>query len=39
MAVTAIMAVGYPDESKPGHLKQSLSYDKVFFNRFGKTTP
>ena len=39
LSVAAIIAVGYPDETKPGHLKQSLSYDKVCFNGFGKATP
>lgn len=37
MAVEAIIAVGYPDETKSGHSKASLAYDKVFLNHFGKT--
>lgn len=39
LAVTAILAVGYPDESKPGHARPSLAHNTVFFNRFGRTTP
>jgi nitroreductase len=36
--VASIIAIGYPDETKQGHPKQSLAYDKVFFNQFGKTS-
>jgi nitroreductase len=37
--VQSIIAIGYPDEIKPGHAqRQSLAYDKVFFNQFGKTS-
>lgn len=35
MRVGAIIAIGYPDESKPGHPKESLPYDKVSLNTFG----
>jgi nitroreductase len=33
--VEAIIAIGYPDESKPGHPRESLPYDKVSLNTFG----
>ena len=36
-AVESILAVGYPDESKKGHDRESLNFDKVFFNQYGKT--
>jgi nitroreductase len=39
LSVASIIAVGYPDEAKSGHSKQSLAYDKAFFNCFGKATP
>ena len=39
LSVESIIAIGYPDEAKPGHKKQSLAYDKVFVNGFGKATP
>ncbi len=39
MSVESIIAIGYPDETKSGHSKASLAYDKVFFNHFGKATP
>jgi nitroreductase len=35
MRVEAIIAIGYPDEAKPGHPKASLPYDKVSLNTFG----
>ena len=35
MTVLSIIAVGYPDEIKKAHEKETLQYDKVFMNRFG----
>ena len=32
--VASIIAIGYPDETKSGHAKQTLAYDKVFFNQY-----
>ncbi len=37
LKVESIVAIGYPDEEKPGHPKESLLYDKVSFNEYGKT--
>jgi len=34
--IESIIALGYPDEIKKGHAKETLQYDKVYFNRFGK---
>ena len=31
----ALVAIGYPDEEKPGHKKETLQYDKVFLNAYG----
>ena len=36
MMVEAIVAIGYPHEAKPPHKKESLQYDKVHHNRYGK---
>ena len=33
--VEAIIAIGYPAESKPPHPKESLPYDKVSLNKYG----
>lgn len=33
--VLSIIAIGYPDESKKGHEKSSLLYDKIHFGTFG----
>lgn len=33
--IESIIALGYPDESKKGHSKETLEYDKVSFNKFG----
>ncbi len=33
--VEAIIGIGYPDEVKPGHPKESLQFDKLHFGRFG----
>jgi len=35
MVVQAIIAIGYPDETKPGHTESSLQYDKVSFEQYG----
>jgi nitroreductase len=34
--VESIVAIGYPDESKQGHPKKTLQYNKVFFNRYNE---
>jgi nitroreductase len=34
--IESIIALGYPDETKKGHSKESLQYDKVSFNKFGQ---
>ena len=36
MAVEAMVAIGYPAETKPGHPTSSLPYDKVSFERQGR---
>lgn len=33
--VESIIAIGYPDETKPGHSKETLPYHKVSFNTYG----
>jgi nitroreductase len=35
LMVESIIAIGYPDEIKTGHSKDSLSFDKVSFNTYG----
>ena len=35
MRVEAVIAIGYPDETKAGHSKESLPYDKVSLNTHG----
>ena len=37
--VESIIAIGYPDESKSPHPKESLPYDKVSFNSYGNPYP
>lgn len=32
--IESIIAIGYPDEVKHGHGKETLAYDKVFFNGY-----
>ncbi len=32
--VESIIAIGYPDEIKEGHKKESLQTEKIFFNRY-----
>ena len=39
MKVEAIVAIGYPDESKAPHAKESLPYDKVSYNNYGSPYP
>ena len=34
--VESIIAIGYPDEHKSGHPKESLPYKKVSLNRYGE---
>ena len=34
--VESIIAIGYPDEIKPGHKKESLQFNKVYGNFYGK---
>jgi len=34
--IESIVAVGYPDETKPAHSKEKLQYDKVYDNYHGK---
>jgi len=36
MAVEAIVAVGYPDEEPPPHEKETLLYDRVYLDSYGK---
>lgn len=39
LEVAAMIAVGYPAESKPGHPGESLLFDRVHRNRFGTPYP
>lgn len=34
--VESIIAIGYPAEKKPPHPEESLQYEKVFYNQYGK---
>jgi nitroreductase len=34
--VEAMIAVGYPAESKPPHRKENLQYEKVHYNEYGR---
>ena len=36
MRVESIIAIGYPDEKKPPHPRESLQYEKVFRNMYGR---
>ncbi len=36
MAVLSIIAIGYPAEEKTPHKKESLKYDRVYFNGYGR---
>ncbi len=33
--IESVIALGYPDEQKAPHAKDSLDYDKVFHNKYG----
>lgn len=35
--VESLIAIGYPDETKPGHPEASLQYEKVSYNVYGRT--
>lgn len=35
LEVESIVAVGYPDEQKPGHKKEALPYDRIHWNTYG----
>lgn len=37
LSVESIIAIGYPAEEKPPHQKESLQYEKVFYDRYGQT--
>lgn len=34
--IEAIVAIGYPDEKKKGHKKETLQFDKVYYNTYAK---
>lgn len=34
--IESIIAIGYPDEIKTGHPRETLEHEKVFLNTFGK---
>ena len=36
LKVESIIAVGYPDETKPFHMKEDLQYEKVYNNQYGR---
>ncbi|MEE4166651.1 MAG: nitroreductase family protein [Desulfocapsaceae bacterium] len=36
MSVEAIIAIGYPEEQKPGHDLSTLLFDRVSYNRYGR---
>ena len=36
LKVESIIAVGYPDEKKPPHMKEELQYEKVHLNLYGR---
>ncbi len=36
LEVESIIAVGYPDEQKPGHSRESLNDDKIHTNTYGQ---
>ena len=35
LKVLSLIAIGYPDENKPPHGKESLKYERVYLDRFG----
>lgn len=36
MVVEAVVAIGYPEEEKPGHERSALLFDRVSHNRYGR---
>ena len=36
LKVLSMVAIGYPDEEKPGHEKEKLQYEKIHRNRYGQ---
>ena len=34
LKVESIIAIGYPNEQKGGHLKEELQYEKIFINNY-----
>ncbi len=36
LKVESIIAIGYPDEQKPGHAKEKLQQEKIFTNSYGQ---
>jgi len=38
LRIESIIAIGYPGEIKQGHAKDTLAYDKVFFNQYSLLT-
>jgi nitroreductase len=36
LKVESIIAIGYPDETKPFHKKEDLQYEKIYNNQYGK---
>ena len=38
IVVESIIAIGYPNETKKGHSKDSLQFDKVSFNAYGQSS-
>ncbi len=36
MEVESVVAIGYPKESKPGHARESLLFERVHYGRFGR---
>lgn len=39
LKVESIIALGYPDETKPPHKREALQYEKVHLNGYGKPYP
>lgn len=36
MVVASIVGIGYPDESKPPHARDTLQYEKIFWDTYGQ---
>ena len=36
MVVEAVIAIGYPEEEKPGHERSALLFDRVSYNRYDR---